>query len=110
MVALFNTLHRVAESLDAVQNFRQMYAEREAEAEAAKAAAAAEERGRERQHKPTRKHELATTRPTSWCDSASVGTALLAVLEALRRSCKGCVGAIARWLARSGAGTGKVEL
>lgn len=110
VVALFNTLHRVAESLDAVQTFRRMYAaEQAAAAEAAHGEdSELESEGASQTGRRARQDELATT-THSWLGSspAAVGTALLAVLEAVRRSCKGCVGAVARWLA---GGVGKTEL
>lgn len=60
---------------------------------------------RHRASVPTSK-ELITTH-SLWLNSgATIGTAVLALLEALRRSCKDCVGYVARWLT----GTGKVEL
>lgn len=123
LIALFNTLHRVSESLDRVQTFRRMYADRLA-AEAAGAAEATESAGpeqaeaeakavhalklegaRHRASVPTSK-ELITTH-SLWLNSGvTIGTAVLALLEALKRSCKGCAGYVARWLT----GTGKVEL
>lgn len=115
VVTLFNTLHRVAESLDAVQTFRTMYADRLAEAaktsepgraeQAAKAEAVQASKLEQTRHLavPTSK-EIITTDAT-WLNSATIGTAVLALLEAVRRSCKDCAGYVARWLT----GT-KVEL
>ncbi|CAK9781862.1 endoplasmic oxidoreductin [Cutaneotrichosporon oleaginosum] len=96
VVALFNTLHRVAETLHSVASFREMWAERmaqEAEIAAEKAKPAGD--------------DVATT-SHSWLGSGpgALATSVLAILEAVRRNCRGCVRAVARWLA----GTRKTEL
>lgn len=68
---------------------------------------AAEEELAAQKAKRAPEDELATT-AHSWLSSGpgALGTAVLAILEAVRRSCRGCVGAVARWLT----GVRKTEL
>jgi hypothetical protein len=53
------------------------------------------------------KRDVATT-SYSWVHdgAGALGTAVLAILEAVRRNCRGCVRAVARWLS----GARKTEL
>jgi len=98
VVALFNTLHRTTESLEAVDVFRKMYAE--TQAAEAKAVTRRKERqarkvgftglmfrcpaeGAQKQIAPLPESQLA------FSPSAIFGL-LLSAIEALRRSCRGC--------------------
>lgn len=81
VVALFNTLHRVTESLAAVEDFRRIYARTQAEEIAAapsRVAKRAAERAARRQ----------AERENEW--GPWLVAAALSGLEALRRGCSGC--------------------
>lgn len=82
VVALFNTLHRVTESLASVEDFRRIYARTQAEE-----AAAAPRRVAERQAE--REARRRAEREKEW--GPWLLTAVLTLLEALRRGCSGCV-------------------
>lgn len=108
VVALFNALHRVSESLSSVEDFRRIYAA--TQIEEAKAAAQLE---RDRQRELARKE--AERRAKEWNLSPSMTAVVATVfsaLEAVRRSCRGCVEVCVRAARElvSGAGAGKTEL
>jgi len=93
VVALFNTLHRISESLAAVEHFRQMYAETQiAEAEAAKLEASKAPAPKSRKSGKARK---ASAPPEAHSDNQisfmSIFGVVLSAFEAFRRSCRGCL-------------------
>ncbi|KAL7425183.1 endoplasmic oxidoreductin-1 [Cryptotrichosporon argae] len=85
VVALFNTLHRVSESLAAVEDFRRIYAETQAAEAVARRERAAHEHARESAEAAERER---ARRAGAW---PSVVAAVVSALEALRRSCRGCL-------------------
>jgi hypothetical protein len=109
VVALFNALHRLSESLTAVDDFRQMYAKTQAE-EAAAASGRVEDQAARRRLRKAQQQELEAQRAADVSWSAFVA-GVISVLEAVRRSCKGCVEMCVR-TARGllGAPPGKPEL
>ncbi|GMK56213.1 hypothetical protein CspeluHIS016_0300530 [Cutaneotrichosporon spelunceum] len=85
VVALYNTLHRVTESLHAVDEFRQIYARtQKEEAEAAPKRAAKRAAERDARRRAEREREL----------GPRIRAAVAAVLEAVRRHCRDCVKAV----------------
>lgn len=100
VVALFNTLHRVSESLKSVEDFRKIYAKTQADeliATRERAARAAAERARKEREE--REAEL-------WFKISQLTAGVLSVFEGLRRSCNGCLEGLWRLLQ----GTAKTEL
>ncbi|CAK9782912.1 unnamed protein product [Cutaneotrichosporon oleaginosum] len=89
VVALFNTLHRVTESLQAVEEFRQIYARTQAE----EAAAAP---GRVARKAAEREAARMAAREREW--GPWLGAAALSVVAAVRRGCGGCVRAASELL------------
>lgn len=93
MVALFNTLHRISESLASVEDFRKMYAStQQAELEAAR-------------HRT--EHRAPSAPSSSWWSASTGLGVVLSVVESLRRGCLGCIefcmdklekGPLADWL------------
>jgi len=110
VVALFNALHRLSESLAAVEDFRQMYAKTQTE-EAAAASVRAEEKAKRAAERAAEKKRQEQWFPDFHFSWSAVFAALLSALEAVRRSCTGCVQVCVR-TAREllGAGTAKTEL
>lgn len=80
VVALFNTLHRISESLASVDDFRKEYAATQTETEP---------------RLIVRKKTVTAPDGSSWTYEAVVGS-VLAALEAVRRRCKGCVSTVLR--------------
>ncbi|BEI80945.1 hypothetical protein CcaverHIS002_0201050 [Cutaneotrichosporon cavernicola] len=99
VVALFNTLHRVTESLHSVDEFRQIYARTQAE----EAAAAPQRVAKKAAEKDARRR---AEREKEW------GPWLLAIavslFEAFRRGCSGCIKAAAEFLRGQGAPKGEL--
>jgi hypothetical protein len=98
VVALFNTLHRVTESLHSVEEFRQIYAR----TQAAEATAAPERVAKKAAERDARRRAAREKEWGPWLVTAAVS-----VLEALRRGCTGCVQA-ARQLLGGGAPKGEL--
>lgn len=96
VVALFNTLHRVSESLAAVEQFRKMYRDTQAAATSAERPAATEKRKskgksksvKEKTSKQGAKKDAAIETST-WTGAAA--TALYAAYELFRQGCRGCM-------------------
>ncbi|TXT12971.1 hypothetical protein VHUM_01372 [Vanrija humicola] len=83
VVALFNTLHRISESLNSVEDFRQIYAATQAaEAEVARQRRAEEEEARRAAERSSLSYYLSPS---------AIFATILSILEAIRRSCRGCV-------------------
>ncbi|ORX37674.1 endoplasmic reticulum Oxidoreductin 1-domain-containing protein [Kockovaella imperatae] len=80
VVALFNTLHRVSESLAAVEDFRKMYAVTQAE-----------EARTSRNRKPRRPLPPPKKNLRDYLSPSAVLGLVVSALEALRRSCRGCL-------------------
>jgi hypothetical protein len=94
VVALFNTLHRISESLAAVEQFRHMYRDTQAAASAALAAQPAETKRPKQKQKQKQKQKhtgarIIAAEATSWTGAAAA--VLFAAYEALRQGCKGCL-------------------
>ncbi|KAK8849724.1 hypothetical protein IAR55_005059 [Kwoniella newhampshirensis] len=104
VVALINTLHRISESLAAVEEFRKIYASTQIEEE---------EKRKDRINKIKIRGDNSTSTMTATTASLSV---VISALEGLRRSCRGCLEYMASgrfaqvlksWI---GMGDGRVEL
>ncbi|RXK36590.1 endoplasmic oxidoreductin 1 [Tremella mesenterica] len=89
VVALFNTLHRLLESLAAVENFRKMYAQ----AQSSESSTNAESQPTSKRRRKPKKVESSTMAETSSrtiSASATLGL-VVSALETFRRGCKGCL-------------------
>ena len=125
-MALFNTLHRVSESLAAVEDFRKLYKETqkaaELEASSSAAAAAATTRPRKAQaqgKRPKSSSRTETDRQERQTDEISQNShgwraAAVAVIytayETLWKGCRGCWGVVERVLGGVTGPGGKGEL
>lgn len=83
VVALFNTLHRISESLAAVDDFRKEYAATQREKEPRLVI------------NTKKRKEIEAPQSGGWAFEAIVG-GVLAALEAVRRGCKGCFSTVIR--------------
>lgn len=92
VVALFNTLHRVSESLASVEDFRKIYAKTQLD-EAIAAKQRAERDAEERARKAREEREAAL-----WFKISQLTAGVLSVFEAARRSCNGCLEGLLRLL------------
>jgi hypothetical protein len=88
VVALFNALHRLSESLDSVDTFRHIYAQTQTDEAAAAAAKQSEKALRRAEREAERKRKQAEQSAFSL---SAIAAAVVSLLEAIRRSCRGCV-------------------
>lgn len=101
VVALFNSLHRISESLNSVEDFRRIYAKTQAD-EARAAVERARRDAEERARKAREEREAAL-----WYKISQVAAGVISAFEAMRRSCTGCWEGLWRLLK---GGVEKVEL
>ncbi|WWC65901.1 uncharacterized protein I303_108523 [Kwoniella dejecticola CBS 10117] len=101
VVALFNTLHRISESLAAVEEFRKIYAAtQEEEIEGSK-------KKKQKIQKAKDKLNQTIAQPLKRAEETSISTIiaiLLSALETLRRTCVGCWGVCVDTIHTSGLG------
>ncbi|OCF35197.1 endoplasmic oxidoreductin 1 [Kwoniella heveanensis BCC8398] len=89
VVALFNTLHRISESLAAVEEFRKIYAATQSEE-----VEGSRQKAIERAKEQAKKNMTTPPNPTSIVNTTPVSTVIgviISVFEALRRGCVGCM-------------------